>query len=691
MYLFVILFPAMGAIAAGLFGKALGRYGSSIVSSLSVFSSFLLSCFIAYEVILSNSPCHIKLFTWIYSENFEVSWGFLFDSLTAMMLIVVTSISTLVHLYSTEYMEADPHRSRFMAYLSLFTFCMLMLVTADNFIQMFLGWEGVGVSSYLLINFWFTRIQANKSAMKAMIVNKFGDTGLILGIVFIFFIFKSTKFNVVFANAVYYLNTYVHIWDYEINTLNLICVLLFIGSIGKSAQLGLHTWLPDAMEGPTPVSALIHAATMVTAGVFLVLRCSPLFEYAPEALTMVTFFGALTAFFAATCGLVQNDLKRVIAYSTCSQLGYMIFACGLSNYSVSAFHLTNHAFFKALLFLGAGAVIHAMLDEQDMRRMGGLVWTLPITYSLMLTASLSLMGFPFLTGFYSKDVILETSYATFMIEGSFSHWLGCFSAMLTAFYSTRLIYLTFLNQTSALKKFTIHLHEAEKFTLLALSVLGVLSIFAGYFLRDLFIGAGTLFWGNALYTVPFRISILDAEFIPVYIKLIPVLLSLSGVGLAYVIYHHFSYKLSLFKLQSVGYSAYNYLISKWYFDKIYNYYFVWTTMSLGYNVTFIILDKGLIEIFGPYGLSKSVYKLSSQLSKTQTGLVYHYMFMMILGLAWFLSAIGLSWMLSTNGLPLTPLIIFFSIFIYFNVDFFKKRTSNNIATVKPIHTFYHNK
>ncbi len=690
MYLFVILFPAMGAIAAGLFGKQLGRYGSSIVSSLSVFSAFLLSCFIAYEVILSNSPCHIKLFTWIYSENFEVSWGFLFDSLTSMMLIVVTSISTLVHLYSTEYMEADPHRSRFMAYLSLFTFCMLLLVTADNFIQMFLGWEGVGVSSYLLINFWFTRIQANKSAMKAMIVNKFGDTGLILGIVFIFFIFKSTKFNVVFANAVYYLNTYVHIWDYELNTLNLICILLFIGSIGKSAQLGLHTWLPDAMEGPTPVSALIHAATMVTAGVFLVLRCSPLFEYAPEALTMVTFFGALTAFFAATCGLVQNDLKRVIAYSTCSQLGYMIFACGLSNYSVSAFHLTNHAFFKALLFLGAGSVIHAMLDEQDMRKMGGLVWSLPVTYSLMLTASLSLMGFPFLTGFYSKDVILETSFATFMLDGTFTHFLGSFSAMLTAFYSTRLIYLTFLNKTSALKQFTIHLHEAEKFTLFALSTLGILSIFAGYFLRDLFIGSGTLFWGNALFTVPFRISILDAEFIPAYIKIIPVLLSLTGVALAYVVYHHYAYKLSKLKFTTkIGYSIYNYLISKWYFDKIYNYYLVWTTMSLGYNVTFIILDKGLIEIFGPYGLSKTISRLSKHLSRTQTGAIYHYMFMIIIGMSWFLAAIGLSWILS-NDINITILVLFIAIFIYSNINFFKTNIQKPQIS-KNIPVFYHNK
>ncbi|CAL6448416.1 unnamed protein product [Bathycoccus prasinos] len=367
------------------------------------------------KVGIAGSPCYIQLAPWFTSEFFDATWGFMFDSLTVVMLVVVTFVSTLVHIYSISYMSEDPHLPRFMSYLSIFTFFMLMLVTADNFIQLFFGWEGVGLASYLLINFWYTRLQANKSAIKAMLVNRVGDFGLALGIIATFSLFKSVDFATVFACSAHFAETSFIFFHLEWHALSLICALLFVGAVGKSAQLGLHTWLPDAMEGPTPVSALIHAATMVTAGVFMIARCSPLFEQAPQTLILVTVTGALTAFFAATTGVVQNDLKRVIAYSTCSQLGYMVFACGISQYAVGVFHLMNHAFFKALLFLSAGAVIHALADEQDMRKMGGTIKVLPFTYSMMFIGSLALIGFPFLTGFYSKDVILEVAYAKYTV------------------------------------------------------------------------------------------------------------------------------------------------------------------------------------------------------------------------------------------------------------------------------------
>ena len=421
MYSLIIFLPLIGAFAGGFFGRFVGEKGAGIITTTAMVFATLFSYAALYNLVVTGNPVYIDLFTWIDSGLFEARWGFTFDSLTCIMLIVVTTVSTLVHLYSTEYMAGDPHVPRFMAYLSLFTFFMLMLVTSNNLIQLFFGWEGVGLASYLLINFWFTRIPANKAAIKAMVVNRVGDFGLSLGIMAIFFIFKSVDFDTIFALVPHFDGYTFVFFNDTYNIFNVICLLLFIGAVGKSAQIGLHTWLPDAMEGPTPVSALIHAATMVTAGVFLLIRCSALFEYAPDILLVVTFVGAVTALFAATAGMLQNDLKKVIAYSTCSQLGYMVFACGISNYSVSMFHLMNHAFFKALLFLSAGSVIHAMADEQDMRKMGGLINLLPFTYTMILIGSLSLMGFPFLTGFYSKDAILELAYSSYTIDGCFAH------------------------------------------------------------------------------------------------------------------------------------------------------------------------------------------------------------------------------------------------------------------------------
>jgi len=646
MYLLIVLLPLLGSLTAGFFGRFIGPGGATIVTPLCLFTSFLFSCIAFYEVALCQSPCSFKLFSWINSEMMDFSWGFLFDSLTVVMLIVVTTVSTIVHVYSIGYMETDPHLSRFMSYLSLFTFFMLILVTADNLIQMFVGWEGVGLCSYLLINFWHTRLQANKAAIKAVIVNRVGDFGLVLGVLGIFYLFKTVNYSTLFALVPYTsanIDLSFNVLGFNFNILTYICIFLFIGSVGKSAQVGLHTWLPDAMEGPTPVSALIHAATMVTAGVFLLARCSPLFEYAPNALIVVTFVGAMTAFFAATTALVQNDLKRVIAYSTCSQLGYMVFACGLSNYSVSVFHLANHAFFKALLFLSAGSVIHALADEQDMRKMGGVIKLVPYTYAMMFVGSLSLMGFPFLTGFYSKDAILELAYGSFSVSGHFAHWLGTISAFMTAFYSMRLIYLTFINKTNAYKQSIQNAHDLPKIMGYPLIILVFGSIFIGYLTKDMIIGVGTNFWGNSLFVLPHNMLVFEAEFLPHSIKMIPVIFSVSGMVLAHILYSMTPLKnLYNFKMTSFGLAFYNFFNRKWFFDKVYNEYLNQGVLYIGYDGTYKIVDRGIIEFFGPFGLSNVLYNSKLNVSRLQTGLIYHYTFVMLVGAVLITTLIGLN-------------------------------------------------
>jgi len=658
MYLLIVVLPFLGFLIAGGFGRFLGFRGAPILSTTCVSFSAFLSCIAFYEVALSGSPCYFKIAPWISSEMFDASWGFLFDSLTVVMLVVVTFVSSLVHLYSISYMAEDPHLPRFMSYLSLFTFFMLMLVTGDNFVQMFFGWEGVGLASYLLINFWFTRLQANKSAIKAMLVNRVGDFGLALGIFGIFSFFQSVDFLTVFACAPQFIHTNFIFCNIEFDVLNTLCLLLFVGAVGKSAQLGLHTWLPDAMEGPTPVSALIHAATMVTAGVFLIARCSPLFEYAPTALIVITFVGAMTSFFAATTGVVQNDLKRVIAYSTCSQLGYMVFACGISNYSVGVFHLMNHAFFKALLFLSAGSVIHALSDEQDMRKMGGLSRLLPFTYAMMVIGSLALIGFPFLTGFYSKDVILEVAYAKYTVSGNFAYWLGSLSALCTSYYSFRLLFLTFLGggtlniqpsntnsspNTNALPQSLAHTHDAPPIMAIPLILLAFGSIFVGYLGKDMMIGLGTNFWGNALFILPQNAILLESEYIPQSIKFVPLIFSIFGAFLAYQINlsTNGAWMTYILKTSFLGRSFYTFLNKRWLFDKVYNDYIVRKSLSFGYEVSFRTLDKGIIEILGPYGISLSFQKLSQQISKVQSGFVYHYALAMLIGLTLFIAIVGL--------------------------------------------------
>lgn len=665
MYLTLVFLPLLSALSAGFFGYALGEKGSSILTTTLIGLTTLMSYLAFYEVGLCGATIHIHLSTWIDCELFTAKWGFYYDALTVTMLGVVTTVSTLVHLYSTEYMRGDPHLPRFMAYLSLFTFFMLILVTADNYLQMFVGWEGVGLCSYLLINFWFTRIQANKAAIQAMLVNRVGDVGLILGIMVIFSELKTVDYTTVFALAPQLINKQFIFFNCTFNCLSLISFLLFIGAVGKSAQLGLHTWLPNAMEGPTPVSALIHAATMVTAGVFLLARSSPLIEYAPFTLQFITVIGALTAFFAATTGLLQNDLKKVIAYSTCSQLGYMVFACGLSAYSVGVFHLANHAFFKALLFLSAGSVIHAMADEQDMRRMGGLVRILPFTYAMIFIGSLALMGFPFLSGFYSKDVILEVAFATYTIPGHLAYYLGTFGAFFTAFYSIRLLHLTFISNPTGFKKSFEGAHEGTWKLTLPLLILSIGSIFFGYIMRDMFIGLGTDFWSTALFTHPKSLPLIDAEFIPHSIKLTPVIFSIVGGSLAFICYSLFNYSLFNLKTNSLlGRSLYTFINRRWFFDKVYTEFIVQEVLRQCYHTTYKTVDRGLIEMFGPFGISNALYNQAYNLSRFHSGHLYHYTLTMLLAVC-----IPLTLILCTKleifslSLPLTALFFFTTIFV----------------------------
>ena len=638
MYLLIIALPLMSCIFGSFFGEKVGPKGAGIITSSCIVLTSILSIICAYEVGICGAPVYLYVSDWIQSEMFDANWGFQFDALTVSMLVLVSVVSSLVHIYSTGYMSEDPHQPRFYSYLSLFTFFMVVLVTGDNLVSLFLGWEGVGLCSYLLINFWFTRLQANKAAMKAMIVNRIGDFGFALGIFGLFAMFKSIEFSTIFSMIPMMVEQDIAgpLFGWNIQTeITVICLFLFVGAVGKSAQIGLHTWLPDAMEGPTPVSALIHAATMVTAGVFMIIRCSPLYEQAPFALFVITIVGASTAFFAATTGLVQNDLKKVIAYSTCSQLGYMVFSCGLSNYSVSLFHLLNHGYFKALLFLSAGSVIHAVADQQDMRQLGGLRKFLPFTYSAMLIGSLSLMGFPFLTGFYSKDVILEVAFASYSVSGTFAHWLGCISAFFTSFYSFRLLYNTFIKDTNIPRSVFEHIHDAPLAIGLPLFILAYASIFVGYLTRDMMIGLGTNFWNNSLaISVYGTNSLLDAEFLPYWIKLIPVIFSITGALLALYFYHACPFFLYHFTLKI--YPLYVFLSKKWFFDKVYNDYVVPSVLAFGYSVSFKLLDKGLIEYFGPLGLANFFTRMSTAFSRYQTGYIYHYGFSMFLGFAFFL-------------------------------------------------------
>jgi len=653
----VVFLPLIGSIIAGLIVFLPGAdkesqhrrdQAAQWATCLALVASAVLAVIVFVDVALNGNARTVELFTWIDSGALEVSWALKVDSLTAVMMIVVTVVSAMVHIYSVGYMHHDPSIPRFMSYLSLFTFFMLMLITADNLVQLFFGWEGVGLASYLLIGFWYNRPSANAAAIKAFLVNRVGDFGFALGIFAVFMLFETVHLDTIFGLAGSKAEDTLYVFGTEFHALTVICLLLFVGAMGKSAQIGLHTWLPDAMEGPTPVSALIHAATMVTAGIFMVARLSPLFEYSDTALTVVTFIGASTAIFAATIGCVQNDIKRVIAYSTCSQLGYMFFACGVSAYSAGIFHLMTHGFFKALLFLGAGSVIHAMSDEQDMRKMGGIYKMIPVTYVLMWIGSLSLAGIgipgtPFgFAGFFSKDVILEAAYGAHTGIGIYAFWLGLTAAFLTAFYSWRLIIMTFHGAPRADEKVMAHVHESPKVMILPLLVLAAGAVFAGILGYDSFIGHDTAaFWGNSIFVLPGHDALENAHHVPVWVKVAPIAVGLAGIGLAYVLYMLAPGIPAM--LASRFRTLYEFLLNKWYFDELYDWMFVRPAFYLGKGF-WKTGDGTLIDGLGPDGVSGAVRHLARRAAALQTGYLYHYAFAMLIGVV-----VLITWYLFVNA------------------------------------------
>ncbi|HXK54459.1 MAG TPA: NADH-quinone oxidoreductase subunit L, partial [Hyphomicrobiales bacterium] len=606
---------------------------SEIVTCTFLTISAVLSWVAFFSIGVDGGEEHVTVLRWLTSDTLQVNWAFRIDTLTAVMLVVVNTVSALVHWYSIGYMHHDPHRPRFFAYLSLFTFAMLMLVTADNFLQLFFGWEGVGLASYLLIGFWYLKPSANAAAIKAFVVNRVGDFGFALGILAIFLIFGTISFEEVFANAPALPEAArtMTFLSWEFDTLTVICLLLFMGAMGKSAQFLLHTWLPDAMEGPTPVSALIHAATMVTAGVFMVARLSPLFALSETAMMVVTIVGATTAFFAATVGLVQNDIKRVIAYSTCSQLGYMFVALGVGAFSAGIFHLFTHAFFKALLFLGSGAVIHAMSDEQDMRNMGGLRNMIPVTYWMMAIGTLALTGFPFTAGFFSKDAIIESAFVAHNGWGFYAFLATVIAAGLTSFYSWRLMFLTFHGRSRASADVLHHVHESPAVMLVPLGVLAIGALGAGYLFKDLFIGGNhEHFWREAMAAAG-GTEILEAmHHAPGWVAWSPTVMMAAGFVLAWYMYiRRPEVPVALARRHVL---LYKFLLNKWYFDEIYDFLLVRPAMRLG-RFLWKQGDGRVIDGFGPDGVSARVLDVTRSAVRLQSGYVYHYAFAMLIGVA----------------------------------------------------------
>ncbi len=635
IFIAAVFLPLLGSIIAGLFGRQIGDRGAQIVTCALLGVSAILAVFIFNDVALEGHNALVPVAAWIQSGNLDVAWSLRFDTLTAVMTVVVTWVSFMVHIYSVGYMSHDPSVPRFMSYLSLFTFAMLMLVSADNLVQLFFGWEGVGVASYLLIGFWYERPSACAAAIKAFLVNRVGDLGFALGIFGCYVLFGSVQMDTIFHDAPGKAAVILHLFGFDWNAITIICLLLFIGAMGKSAQLGLHTWLPDAMEGPTPVSALIHAATMVTAGVFMVARMSPLFELSDTALTVVTLVGAATAFFAATIGCVQNDIKRVIAYSTCSQLGYMFFAIGVSAYQAAIFHLFTHAFFKALLFLGAGSVIHAMSDEQDIRRMGGIWRHIKVTWILMWIGSLALAGIPFFAGYYSKDTILEAAWASGSDVGHLAYVMGVAAAFMTAFYSWRLLILVFHGRPRADDRVMAHVHESPAVMILPLLVLAAGAVAAGWAGEDLFVGEGRAeFWRAAIGVLPHHGAMENLHAIPEWVGLLPLGMALSGIALAYGLYVFAPGVPAL--LAGWFRPVYLFMLNKWYFDELYDWLFVRPAFRLGIGL-WRGGDGALIDGVGPDGVAAATRFLARRVARAQSGYVYHYAFAMLLGVAAFVS------------------------------------------------------
>jgi NADH-quinone oxidoreductase subunit L len=658
MYQAIVLLPLVGFLVVGFFGNALGAKLSEYITTGLLIVAAVLSWigFISFGF-GEGETMRIPLLTFIQSGTFDVSWSLRIDRLTLVMLVVVNTVSALVHVYSIGYMSHDPHQPRFFAYLSLFTFAMLMLVTANNLVQMFFGWEGVGLASYLLIGFWYKKPSASAAAMKAFIVNRVGDFGFILGIFGVFALFGSANLDTIFAGAADMAGqlgagagehaagaaeavatgagaSVLNFAGYGLPlgaALTAICLLLFMGAMGKSAQIGLHTWLPDAMEGPTPVSALIHAATMVTAGVFMLARMSPIFELSPTALTFVTFIGATTAIFAATIGLVQTDIKRVIAYSTCSQLGYMFVALGCGAYGPAVFHLFTHAFFKALLFLGAGSVIHAVSGEQDMRNMGGLRKHIPKTYWMMIIGTIALTGFPFTAGYFSKDAIIESAFAAHNAWAGYAFVLTVLAALLTSFYSWRLIFMTFHGKPRASHDVMHHIHESPTVMLVPLYVLAVGALLAGIVFEPYFIGEGYQeFWNAALFTGAENHILHDIHETPFWAAFSPTVAMAIGFALAYVFYIRSPDMPNRLATQHRG--LYQFLLNKWYFDELYDLVFVRPAKAIG-NYFWKTGDVGTIDRYGPDAISARVVDVTGRIVRVQTGYLYHYAFAMLIGVA----------------------------------------------------------
>jgi len=652
MYVAAVFLPLVGSFLAGVIAflawgaeedrrKRLDR-GAQLITVGAMLLAAVAATFAFVDIVVNKNVGTTELFTWVDSGTMEFAWALRGDTLALVMVLMVTWVSSMIHIYSIGYMSHDHSIPRFMAYLSLFTFAMLMLVSSDNLVQLFFGWEGVGVASYLLIGFWYDKPSANAAAIKAFVVNRVGDFGFALGIFAVYVLFDSVSYDTIFGAAEGQAKATMNVFGGEFHALTVCCLLLFVGAMGKSAQLGLHTWLPDAMEGPTPVSALIHAATMVTAGVFMVARLSSLFEYSDTALTVVTLVGGSTAIFAATIGCVQNDIKRVIAYSTCSQLGYMFFALGVSAYSAGIFHLITHAFFKALLFLGAGSVIHAMSDEQDMRKMGGLYKLIPVTYVLMWIGSLALAGIWPFSGFFSKDIVLEAAWGAHSGIGYYAFWMGIAAAFLTAFYSWRLLLMTFHGESRADDVTLAHVHESPKVMILPLVFLAIGALVVGISTFQFFVGdQAASFWGNSLFVLEGHDALENAHHSPIWVKFLPLVVGIAGIALAYLMY--------MFAPELPGALAngfprlYRFLLNKWYFDELYDKVFVKPSFTLGYGF-WKSGDGQLIDGVGPDGVAAAVRNVARRAAALQSGYLYHYAFAMLVGISGLIT-----WFLVTRG------------------------------------------
>ncbi len=647
LYYAIVFLPLLGFLIAGLFGNKIGAKASEYITSGFLVIAAALSWVAFFTIAMGSSePVRVPVLHWLTSGTLSFDWAIRVDTLTAIMLVVINSVSALVHIYSIGYMHHDPHRPRFFAYLSLFTFAMLMLVTSDNLVQMFFGWEGVGLASYLLIGFWYKKPSANAAAMKAFVVNRVGDFGFLLGIFGIFVLFGAVDYATIFSTAQNYAagenasQVVLSFLGFELDkqgALTVVALLLFMGAMGKSAQFLLHTWLPDAMEGPTPVSALIHAATMVTAGVFMVARMSPIFEQSETALLVVTIIGAITAFFAATVGLVQNDIKRVIAYSTCSQLGYMFVALGVGAYGAAVFHLFTHAFFKALLFLGAGSVIHAVSDEQDMRRMGGLRKLIPTTYWMMIIGTVALTGLGIpgtvigTAGFFSKDAIIESAFASHSAASGFAFTLLVIAAAFTSFYSWRLIFMTFHGKPRATAEVMHHVHDSPPVMLVPLFVLAVGALFAGFFFVGYFFGDNyDAFWKGALFTGADNHILHDFHGVPTWVKFSPFIAMVLGFIFAWAFYIRSPETPKAIAARHPG--LYQFLLNKWYFDELYDFLFVRPSMALG-RFLWKTGDTKIIDGMGPNGVAARVVGITNRVVKLQSGYLYHYAFAMLIGVA----------------------------------------------------------